>query len=688
MKRILLLFAAICSLQVAVAQKTIGKLPYDSVKVGGLKPNATYYDAVVKIEKGKLISDVVKADSISYIPLRDTLFTPERIGAMTVRPQDLTNYICLSVTPGTKKWFKNSIIISADLPLVISDAKISTPASDYNQDGYLAAIDYTRFDSATRRWKIKTSTMYPYSYLYNVNIGDTIATSYKLNVKGTLNTTADALINGLTVGQGAGGSQSVVLGFEAGLLNTGIENTLIGHQAGKTNSGLLMVNIGYLNGNNNTGSNGGAVAIGASSFVNRSGGLYNIAIGYNTMTGGGNGGNNVAVGKASQNGNGSFANNSSLGTAALNVNIADNNVAVGYNSGFLNTTGARNIFLGSSSGYNNSTASDQLFVNNFQTASYAEDQSKSLLYGNMSSTTSNQLLRINANVGIGGVAAATGDDQLKFGGTSNTNLRINGTNSSSGSSAGIGMLFNNDVADAFLFYQGSSTNAYIANGAYMRSSGVNGFKFAHDGVGSKIRWSTSGASGLSTGVYMSWDATSFAHKAIPQADDMTNGKTILVYDTANNGAFKQIKIDSITKTKILVVSSQFDKTNTTLSNITDLSSNVSAGKTYQFEAILYTTSDVAGGVKFAIAGTATATNIIYEANVVDAGVMVVPGTTRSTALATTVGNVTAVTAATVKINGTIIVNAAGTLIVQFAENAATATSSILVGSTFKIYEIQ
>lgn len=397
MKRILLLFAAICSLQVAVAQKTIGKLPYDSVKVGGLKPNATYYDAVVKIEKGKLISDVVKADSISYIPLRDTLFTPERIGAMTVRPQDLTNYICLSVTPGTKKWFKNSIISSADLPIVISGSKVSMPASDYNQDGYLAAVDYTRFDSATRRWKIKTSTMYPYSYLYNVNIGDTIATSYKLNVKGTLNTTADALINGLTVGQGAGGSQSVVLGFEAGLLNTGIENTLIGHQAGKTNSGLLMVNIGYLNGNNNTGSNGGAVAIGASSFVNRSGGLYNIAIGYNTMSGGGNGGNNVAVGKASQNGNGSFNDNTSVGNVSLNNNTGDGNTALGFSSLLSNTTGTRNLAIGYYAGAYNTTVGHQLFVGVDDMTSYARAQTRSLMYGVFDTSLTTQKLTINGD---------------------------------------------------------------------------------------------------------------------------------------------------------------------------------------------------------------------------------------------------------------------------------------------------
>ena len=43
------------------------------------------------------------------------------------------------------------------------------------------------------------------------------------------------------------------------------------------------------------------------------------------------------------------------------------------------------------------------------------------------------------------------------------------------------------------------------------------------------------------------------------------------------------------------VSTQFDKTNTTLANITGLSVNVQAGKTYYFEARLFFDADVVGG---------------------------------------------------------------------------------------------
>jgi hypothetical protein len=132
------------------------------------------------------------------------------------------------------------------------------------------------------------------------------------------------------------------------------------------------------------------------------------------------------------------------------------------------------------------------------------------------------------------------------------------------------------------------------------------------------------------------------------------------------------------------VSTQFDKTNTTLDNITGLTANVAAGKIYRFEAILYTTSDVAGGVKVAIGGTATATSIIYEGLTTDGGLTT---QSRTTTLGNAVGAVTAVTAACIKVTGTITVNVAGTLTCQFAENAATATSSVLVGSTFVVIEM-
>lgn len=133
-----------------------------------------------------------------------------------------------------------------------------------------------------------------------------------------------------------------------------------------------------------------------------------------------------------------------------------------------------------------------------------------------------------------------------------------------------------------------------------------------------------------------------------------------------------------------IATAQFDKTDTNLANVTNLSATLTAGKSYGFHARLFTTSPNTGGVKAAISGTATATSIIYEGLSINAGAIT---QSRSTALGTAVGAVTAVTAALILIEGLIIVNQGGTLTVQFAQNAASGTSSVLVGSYFMVFQL-
>jgi len=157
----------------------------------------------------------------------------------------------------------------------------------------------------------------------------------------------------------------------------------------------------------------------------------------------------------------------------------------------------------------------------------------------------------------------------------------------------------------------------------------------------------------------------------------------------NDGSTARQRVGKFQTFDTAVVTTQFDKTSdVTLANITmDRTFNVSASRTYEFEAILYTSSNIAGGVQFAIAGTATATAIVYEAVVFSAATLAAE--TRATALGTAVGGITAVTAAYVRITGMITVNAAGTLTVQFAQNASNGTaSSVLVGSIFRVNKIR
>lgn len=133
---------------------------------------------------------------------------------------------------------------------------------------------------------------------------------------------------------------------------------------------------------------------------------------------------------------------------------------------------------------------------------------------------------------------------------------------------------------------------------------------------------------------------------------------------------------------VVTLATQFDKTNATLADITGFTFTLVAGKTYHFRAVLHVLGDGTGGSKIAMGGTCTATTIIASGyGLANAG-----GVTygRATALASQIlANL--LTTQMFIIEGTIIVNAGGTLTVQFAQNSASGTSSVLVGSSFQVY---
>lgn len=221
------------------------------------------------------------------------------------------------------------------------------------------------------------------------------------------------------------------------------------------------------------------------------------------------------------------------------------------------------------------------------------------------------------------------------------------------------IIFNATGADALFRRSGSNIFTYSANAVTLTS-----------GVGLTI--------GAGTTTVAPITLTTAAGITTPAAGKIEYTTPQLFF--TNGGATRQ-EIPQIQQTR---VSTQYDNTTTTLGNITGLTANLVAGKTYRFRAELFTTSNVAGGIKVAIAGTATVTAIIYEAMVTDAGVTTQG---RTTTIATAVAGVTAVTASHVTITGLITVNAAGTLTCQAAQNANVGTTSILVGSQFVTTEM-
>ncbi len=144
-----------------------------------------------------------------------------------------------------------------------------------------------------------------------------------------------------------------------------------------------------------------------------------------------------------------------------------------------------------------------------------------------------------------------------------------------------------------------------------------------------------------------------------------------------------------TPTKTVRVTSQFDKTNTALADITGLTVDLVAGQTYAFRVVLFMTVANAGGSKLAMAGTATATNFKCHIDQWDDFNGTSMNKATVTALGSSAGNVPGGGSTTVwgSMEGLITVNAAGTFTAQFAQNAASGTSSVLVGSFMSVSKV-
>jgi hypothetical protein len=114
--------------------------------------------------------------------------------------------------------------------------------------------------------------------------------------------------------------------------------------------------------------------------------------------------------------------------------------------------------------------------------------------------------------------------------------------------------------------------------------------------------------------------------------------------------------------------------NTTLSTI--LTANVLAGRTYSFDIYLPITASLStGGIKVALAGTATVTNMIADSWVVSNNA--ISNQVQVTSLTTLSNGLGGAATGCVRVQGTITVNAAGTFLVQTAQNTSSATATVV-----------
>ena len=477
------------------------------------------------------------------------------------------------------------------------------------------------------------------------------------------------------------GSYINAIGFYAGRYNdpsTNAYNDLIGYQAGYGQEGLStytsVIAIGYRAGYSlTTGSSN--VLVGTSAGYSLTTGSNNFLVcssaGYAYTTSS----YNVAIGSSASRYNNPASNGFNFiagleaGYGQSGLSTYTNVIAIGYRAGYSLTTGIRNIFIGThaggsattvnyavnmgyQAGYSNSTGDDgicigrnagyyetngaRLYITNQQGSNLADGIAKAIIYGEMNATTSSQILYLNAGTSI--FANALGVTQ-------------------------------------------STTRGLILENSTAAAAGAQQYSPA-------IRWR---GFGWKTDATASSQAVDFRSFVVPVQGAAAPTGSLRFEAAINAGSYSEVfSIDSLGFSKDggrKRVGTQFDKTtNTTLGDVTNLSVTVGAGDTYKFKAHLFVNADATGGSKYAIGGTATATNIIYSIRLLDEGTDAYTIVSRQTALGGNAGQA-GTTAGNCIIEGSIVVNAGGTLTVQFAQNASNGTSSVLVGSTFEIEKI-
>lgn len=246
----------------------------------------------------------------------------------------------------------------------------------------------------------------------------------------------------------------------------------------------------------------------------------------------------------------------------------------------------------------------------------------------------------------------------------------------SNSTSGMNVGFRSQVDGSSVVNYGLWSSASSSNNSPAKNVGVVG-------IALNATVNTAGFFGLFDG---GTSAPTLSNAALIADNGATTGDIFVARDNGTAAVTIADGGDLIEQCYTRVASDFSVTSSTTLTNITGLTYNVQAGATYQLRALLFTTSNSAGGVKAAIGGTATATSIVYEGFTYNATTL--SAQTRASALATAVGAVTSVTAASIEIEGTITVNASGTLTVQFAQNASSGSAStVLRGSTFTLKRI-
>ena len=280
----------------------------------------------------------------------------------------------------------------------------------YHQTNYVAGIESSRA-GADNSGNLQFFTTNAGSTGERLTIASTGAATFS----------ADATINGVTVGRGAGNIAG---------------NTAVGASSLNANTtGDFNTSVGKLALAANTTADGNS-ALGYASLNANTTGNQNTAIGNSALLVNTTGTQNTSIGSASLYSNISGSNNVAIGRLALFSNTASNNTAVGFEAGYsntsgeeivslgyqalrVNTTGTANTALGYLSLGSNTTGSNNTALGrNSQSGNFTG----SIILGmNAVSTADNQFVVGSASVNAGAIATEVVVSDTTW------SVRINGT---------------------------------------------------------------------------------------------------------------------------------------------------------------------------------------------------------------------------------------------------------------------
>ncbi len=358
---------------------------------------------------------------------------------------------------------------------------------------------------------------------------------WQLFPSGAATFAADASINSLTIGRGAGnvngnsafgyqalnsnttGYNNVANGYQALNLNTtGSNNVATGLRALYSNTTAAdNVASGYEALRNNT-TGYSNVATGREALRNNTTGFNNVAVGPNTLKSNTTAAYNTAIGSSSLQSNTTGTGNTANGLQALYSNTtASYNVAVGYQALRSNTTGASNVASGYTTLYANTTGNyntayghQSMRFNTTGTNNVANGYAA--LYnnttGNYNVATGYEALKSvttgieNTGLGTFALKLNTGNSNTAVGyqslaqNTTATNNTAVGTYSLYTNSTG-----GNNVATGYGALQSNTTgSSNVANGYYALNSNTTGHSNLAIGA-SALQSNTTGVNNISSG---------------------------------------------------------------------------------------------------------------------------------------------------------------------------------------------